>query len=169
MSYQRERRRSVVTKPPRNLTDAVAQVMDVSPGYARRYLRNDPTPAMDATDALLGAMAKAADLEAARSLDDIDIDDAVESGDPSATLKEIVGRRSDRVLRAQLAAHESWARTEDRTARTAPARDAFMARFERQVDPDGVLSPQERTIRAEHAKKAHFLRLALKSAQARRR
>jgi hypothetical protein len=44
-----------------------------------------------------------------------------------------------------------------------------MARFERQVDPDHVLPPQERAWRAEHARKAHFARLALASARARRR
>ncbi len=44
-----------------------------------------------------------------------------------------------------------------------------MSRFEAEVDPDGVLDPQERAIRAAHARKAYFARLALKSAQARRR
>ena len=38
---------------------------------------------------------------------------------------------SERKLRAQLAAHESWARTDDPSARTAPARRAFLDRFER--------------------------------------
>jgi hypothetical protein len=72
-----------------------------------------------------------------------------------------------RTLRARLAAHESWAATEDPTARTAPAREAFLDRFERQVDPDAVLDPVERARRAEHAKKAYFVRLALSSSQAR--
>ncbi|WP_247603288.1 hypothetical protein [Gordonia paraffinivorans] len=75
----------------------------------------------------------------------------------------------ERVLRAQIAAHESWANTTDRAARTAPARRALLDKFEQQVDPNGELSPAERTRRAEHARKAHFKRLALKSAQARRR
>ncbi|WP_245612650.1 hypothetical protein [Actinotalea ferrariae] len=43
-----------------------------------------------------------------------------------------------------------------------------MAKFERQVDPEGTLAPDERARRAEHARKAHFARLALKSARARR-
>jgi hypothetical protein len=77
--------------------------------------------------------------------------------------------QSERTLRAQIAAHESWARTTDRTARTANARKAMLDRFERQVDPDGILTPAERAKRAEHARKAHFKRLALKSARARRR
>ncbi|MGH8326162.1 MAG: hypothetical protein ACRET2_05310 [Steroidobacteraceae bacterium] len=72
-------------------------------------------------------------------------------------------------MRAQIAAHESWAHTDDRSARTEPARQALFDKFERQVDPDGKLAPAERAKRAEHARKAHFKRLALKSAQVRRR
>ncbi|MBB1032562.1 hypothetical protein G6027_17110 [Dietzia sp. SLG310A2-38A2] len=72
-------------------------------------------------------------------------------------------------MRAQIAAHESWATTTDRAARTAKARQAALDRFEKQVDPEGVLSPAERAKRAENARKAYFQRLALKSAQARRR
>ncbi|MGY1634163.1 hypothetical protein ACI784_20860 [Geodermatophilus sp. SYSU D01186] len=75
---------------------------------------------------------------------------------------------ADRSLIARLAAHESWAKTTDPSARTAPARRALMDRFERQVDPDGVLSPAERARRAGHARKAYFTRLALRSARARR-
>jgi hypothetical protein len=74
----------------------------------------------------------------------------------------------ERSLRGTLAAHESWARTEDRSARTANARRAALDRFEKEVDPDGVLLPDERARRAEHLRKAYFARLALKSAQARR-
>jgi hypothetical protein len=74
-----------------------------------------------------------------------------------------------RSLRARLAAHSKWAATPDPTAATAPARQAFLSRFEREVDPDGRLTPEERCRRAEHAKKAYFARLALKSAQVRRR
>ncbi|MCB1006990.1 MAG: hypothetical protein KDB35_22595 [Acidimicrobiales bacterium] len=53
-------------------------------------------------------------------------------------------------------------------AGTAKARSAFLDRFEREVDPDGVLAPAERARRAHHARKAYFTRLAFKSAQARR-
>ncbi len=74
-----------------------------------------------------------------------------------------------RSLSGSIAAHERWSRCDDRHAATAPARRAFDERFDRQVDPDGTLPPAERALRAEHAKKAHFLRLALKSAQSRRK
>lgn len=76
---------------------------------------------------------------------------------------------TERKLRAQLAAHTSWANTTDRTARTAAGRQALAEKFEREVDPDGTLDPIERARRAESARKAHFARLALLSAQARRR
>lgn len=76
---------------------------------------------------------------------------------------------ADRSLIARLAAHESWARTADPSARTAAARRAMLERFEHQVDPDGVLPPAERARRAGHARQAYFARLALRSAQARRK
>jgi hypothetical protein len=75
--------------------------------------------------------------------------------------------RANRVLQARMAAHALHARVEDPSAHTAPARKVFLSRFEREVDPEGVLEPQERTRRAEHAKKAYFTRLALASSKAR--
>lgn len=74
-----------------------------------------------------------------------------------------------RSLAAKIAAETSWANTPDPSARTAPGRAAFDERFERQVDPDGVLDAQERARRAEHARKAHFARMALRSAESRRK
>lgn len=74
-----------------------------------------------------------------------------------------------RVMRARIAAHTRWSTTGNRSAATEPARRAFADRWERLVDPDGVLDPDERAQRAENAKKAHFQRMALKSAQARRK
>jgi len=76
---------------------------------------------------------------------------------------------TERKLRAQLAAHTSWANTTDRSARTAPARAALLERFEREVDPDGTLDPAERAERAESARRAHYARMALASARSRRR
>jgi hypothetical protein len=74
-----------------------------------------------------------------------------------------------RVMRSRLAAHRSWANTSDPAARTAPARKAALDRFERQVDPDGVLPEAERARRAEYARKAYFTELAFKSSRARQR
>jgi hypothetical protein len=73
----------------------------------------------------------------------------------------------DRVLRARIAAHALHAQISDETEHTAPARAAFLSRFEREVDPDGLLEPGERARRAEHAKKAYFLKLALASRKSR--
>jgi hypothetical protein len=70
-------------------------------------------------------------------------------------------------MRARIAVHTSWASCPDRRARTAPGRRAFLDRFEREVDPDGVLPPEERARRAEHARKAHMTKLALRYTQAR--
>ena len=44
---------------------------------------------------------------------------------------------------------------------------AFLARFEREVDPDGALAPEERARRAGLARKAYMARLALASSRAR--
>ncbi len=68
---------------------------------------------------------------------------------------------SERRLQARLAAHARWAQTGDRAAQTARARAGFMARFEREVDPDNSLAPDERARRAENAMRAHMLRLRL--------
>ncbi|GGO91392.1 hypothetical protein [Wenjunlia tyrosinilytica] len=72
-----------------------------------------------------------------------------------------------RRIRATLGAHSLWSKVDDPTAHTCPARTAFLSRFEREVDPDGVLTPGERSRRAEHARKAYFQRLALASSKAR--
>lgn len=71
-------------------------------------------------------------------------------------------------INGRIAAEISWARTRDRAARTRPARVAFPRRFEKEVDPDGTLPPEERRQRAEHAKRAYMLRLAKRSAAARK-
>lgn len=75
---------------------------------------------------------------------------------------------SDRILRARVGAHALHSQYDSREL-TSAARVAFLSRFEREVDPLGQLSPEERARRAEHARKSYMLSLALKSAQARRR
>jgi hypothetical protein len=66
-----------------------------------------------------------------------------------------------KTMRARLAAHESWAITTDRTGRTAPARAALEQRFLDQAGGDAVKVANVRT--------AYYLRLAMKSAEARRK
>ncbi len=60
----------------------------------------------------------------------------------------------------------AWSRNGIETM-LGPARQGFMARFERAVDPTLSLSPEERTRRAERARRAYMLTLAQKSARVR--
>jgi hypothetical protein len=53
-------------------------------------------------------------------------------------------------MRARLAAHAMHARHDSREI-TANARKAFVERFEREVDPDGVLPTGKRQRPAQHA------------------
>ncbi len=57
----------------------------------------------------------------------------------------------------------------DMREHTAPARAAFLSRFEKIVDPNRLLSAPERARRAEAARRAYFSSLAQRSAAARRR
>ncbi len=74
---------------------------------------------------------------------------------------------AERRLRAQLGAHTMHAQHDPKKT-TAKARAVFLANFEAKADPTGVLPVEERRRRAEHLRKAHFARLALASAKARR-
>ena len=47
------------------------------------------------------------------------------------------------------------------------ARGGFRSKFEREVDPEGLLPEAERLRCAQHALKAHMAHLAIKSAKAR--
>lgn len=75
----------------------------------------------------------------------------------------------ERALRARIAAYDSWAHTENRAGRTAKGLEAFLARFEREVDPERRLPPAERAKRAEAARRAYMSRLALSAARSRRK
>jgi hypothetical protein len=67
---------------------------------------------------------------------------------------------AERKIRAQIAANDSWAQTEDRPARTANARKALDDKFLTEAGGDPV--------KAESLRKAYYARLAFKSAKARR-
>ena len=62
---------------------------------------------------------------------------------------------------SRIGAEISWANTEERAARTKPARDGLRAKFLAESGGD--------PIRAEHLWNAHFLKLAHKSREARRK
>jgi hypothetical protein len=74
---------------------------------------------------------------------------------------------AQRSIRASLAAHSRWAGETNRKEALQAARDGLLARFERQVDPDGVLEPQERALRAESARQAFYKAMQLKSSRSR--
>ena len=70
-------------------------------------------------------------------------------------------------LRGRIGGHMTNA-THDPVANTEKARAAFRQSFETLADPEGTLSPAERTRRAEKLRQVHFARLAYLSAVARR-
>ena len=74
---------------------------------------------------------------------------------------------AQRVLFGRLGAYTMLSK-HDAHEVTNAARAAFVLKFQREVDPDQVLPIAERLRRAEMARKAHFTRLALKSAEVRR-
>ena len=76
--------------------------------------------------------------------------------------------KSEQYQKVSIAQHKRWARVENRTAETQPARDGLDRKFLDLVDPDRELEPAERAKRAKNARSAHFREMALKSAQVRR-
>ena len=73
----------------------------------------------------------------------------------------------ERTLRARAAAYAMLAKHGSRKG-ALRGQAALLAKFERQVDPDRLLAPEERRLRALHARRAHMARLALASARSRR-
>ena len=78
-----------------------------------------------------------------------------------------VASSAERSLRARLAAYALHAQRDSRET-SAPGRTAFLARFEREVDPDGTLDEAERQRRAAQARSAYFTRLSLTAVKARK-
>lgn len=72
---------------------------------------------------------------------------------------------AERVLTGRLGAYILHSKYDSREL-TRAARTDFESKFERDVDPEGILPIEEHLRRVETARKAHFTRLALKSAQA---
>lgn len=77
----------------------------------------------------------------------------------------------ERVLRARIAAHTRWSRhnADDALAKVRASGPAGGVEwFFDEVDPERRLSEPERRRRAESARKAYYIRLALLSVKARR-
>ncbi len=75
---------------------------------------------------------------------------------------------SEATLRGRIGAFSLHAQRDSREI-TKAARRAFLGKFLQEVDPEHILSDDERLRRAAAARSAHFAKLALKSVQARRR
>jgi hypothetical protein len=92
------------------------------------------------------------------------------SGSPSLSPDEVVVRytvdRADMARRGKIGGYTTHSRYDSREL-TQAGRAAFLSKFEREVDPTGVLDEPERRRRPEAAKRAHFARLARLSANAR--
>jgi len=73
----------------------------------------------------------------------------------------------ERSLAAKIAANTRWSK-EDPTENAARARRGLEAKWLREVDPNNELPEAERKRRAECARRAHYQRMALASAKARR-
>ena len=79
---------------------------------------------------------------------------------------------SQRALAASIGSLTRWSRVQSREARAealAPARAARRRQWEQQADPDGVLSPDELAAAVDRLRRAHYRRMALASAQRRRK
>ncbi len=79
---------------------------------------------------------------------------------------------TERSIRARIGAHELHSRhdSHELTARgRAAAATALNVKLLAEIDPDNSLTVRERERRLYHARKAHFSKLALKSAKARRK
>ncbi len=88
---------------------------------------------------------------------------------PERTLDEQTGlTRSQRSMRAAIAAHERWA-AEDPSANAARGQVGLMARFEREArGAKPGLTDAEYARRAESARKAHMQRVRLARSKARK-
>jgi hypothetical protein len=75
-------------------------------------------------------------------------------------------------VNGRIGALESWSRTIDRSERTRPAHSkspASLDYWRANVDPDGLMSVDDREKAAVNAHRAHMLRLAKASAEKRRK
>lgn len=77
---------------------------------------------------------------------------------------------SSHALRGRIGGYRRWVNVLDRTAATAPARQAMLDRFEREARAEHPeATDQQIALMAEARRKAYFAMLAQKSAEARRK
>lgn len=79
---------------------------------------------------------------------------------------------AQRQLAASVGSLTNWSRRatdEQRREATAPARNGMRAKWAREADPDGTLSPAELDRAIDALQRAHMKRMALASAKSRAR
>ena len=77
---------------------------------------------------------------------------------------------AQRELAASIGSLTRWSRVHGDDARRAalgPARAGLRSKWEREADPEGVLSPADLDAAVERLRKAHYRRMALASAKSR--
>ena len=112
-------------------------------------------------------MAPVASVQAFAPPQKVPVEGASDVAQPPLLLGHRPMTPGERTLRARAAAYEMHARHGSQKA-AIKGQAALLAKFERQVDPEGLLTPEERRRRAMHARRAHMTRLALASARSRR-
>lgn len=75
---------------------------------------------------------------------------------------------AERKLRSEVAARTKWSDPAQREAHRTKARMSLLQRFEKQVDPDGVLPADYRAQLAYNAMRAHMQSMSLKAVRQRR-
>src|SRR5271154_6980552 len=73
-----------------------------------------------------------------------------------------------RKLRASKAGLTGWDNTVDRSARARHANAGLIAKWEREIDPDGTMDRQELARRVKTKQKLHMADMSWKAVQARR-
>jgi hypothetical protein len=74
------------------------------------------------------------------------------------TVQDAIDVAEDRIEQMRAAARQRWAALtpEQRSVRTARGRYAADTRWERQADPDGSMSPDERAVAGARLRDAHY-------------
>lgn len=78
---------------------------------------------------------------------------------------------NERQLIASMGGLSCWARRPnpaERREAMAPAREGMRRKWEAKADPEGRMSPEDLAVAVDNLKRAHYRRMALRSAQARR-
>jgi hypothetical protein len=76
--------------------------------------------------------------------------------------------KAEASLRGQIGGYKGWSNTPDRKARAERGHETRLRKLEAEVDPDGVMSPEDRRKAAINRRKADMAALAFKASKKRR-